>query len=453
VSDVVTAPRPEGPSYLGLYLRGHKVGYVMSELTVLPDGHVRAVNEQHFKARVEKEISERHVREVKVYEASPGGRLVSMLVEQRGDGGDQTMEGTSTPTGLRLVRKRPGLPNEVLSTRASSEVVEDADQVRVALKRNARVEGTITDGRDLSQYHVVSAPMGPEVRLVRGEKVPTWRVVTSSEREKESTEAWVDAQGRLVELHFGAMVARLESEAEARRVEAVEVFGLTRITLPRPMPPRARALPGAVTLTLSQLPQRFRADSPRQRFTETADGHVAVALSAAAPTQHLPLPVKDPAGGKNLASTLDIESTHADIRAQARRIVGTQSDSLVTARLISTWVHTHMTADYGASSERATDVLRTLKGDCTEHALLTTALLRASGIPARRVYGLVYLLQEDQVPALYWHEWVEAWVGEWTQLDPTLGQDVADATHLELGEEAGADITPLLGSIHVLDVR
>ena len=59
----------------------------------------------------------------------------------------------------------------------------------------------------------------------------------------------------------------------------------------------------------------------------------------------------------------------------------------------------------------------------------------------------------DQVPALYWHEWVEAYVGEWTQLDPTFGQEVADATHFAVGEEGNAEITPLIGQIKVLKVQ
>ena len=63
------------------------------------------------------------------------------------------------------------------------------------------------------------------------------------------------------------------------------------------------------------------------------------------------------------------------------------------------------------------------------------------------------MVNSDQVPALYWHEWVEAYVGEWTQLDPTFGQPVADATHFALGEETSAEITPLLGQLKVVAVR
>ncbi|MFY0580649.1 transglutaminase-like domain-containing protein [Cystobacter fuscus] len=102
---------------------------------------------------------------------------------------------------------------------------------------------------------------------------------------------------------------------------------------------------------------------------------------------------------------------------------------------------TALQKDYGASADRATDVLRQRKGDCTEHSLLTVSLLRAAGIPARRVDGVIYMVNADGVPALYWHEWVEAFVGEWTQMDPTFNQVVADATHFGVGREGNAEIT------------
>jgi hypothetical protein len=111
-----------------------------------------------------------------------------------------------------------------------------------------------------------------------------------------------------------------------------------------------------------------------------------------------------------------------------------------------------MKKDYGASADRAMDVLRQMKGDCTEHSLLSVALLRAAGIPARRVDGVVYMFT-DNVPAMYWHEWVEAYVGEWTQLDPTFQQPVADATHFAMGEESNAEITPLIAQLKIVEVR
>ena len=67
--------------------------------------------------------------------------------------------------------------------------------------------------------------------------------------------------------------------------------------------------------------------------------------------------------------------------------------------------------------------------------------------------GVVYMVNEDEVPAFYWHEWVEAYVGEWTQMDPTFNQLVADATHFAVGEEGNAEITPLIGQLKVVEVK
>lgn len=148
-----------------------------------------------------------------------------------------------------------------------------------------------------------------------------------------------------------------------------------------------------------------------------------------------------------------MESDDQRIRATAKRIVGHEKSAYAAARKIVAWVYKHVQSDYGASADRATDVLRQMKGDCTEHSLLAETLLRAAGIPARRVDGLIYVMNDDGVPALYWHEWVEAYVGEWTQLDPTFGEPVADATHLALGNEGNAEITPLIGALKVVEVR
>jgi transglutaminase-like putative cysteine protease len=259
----------------------------------------------------------------------------------------------------------------------------------------------------------------------------------------------------MVELSIsGALKMVLEPPSVAKRLDQVEVFGLTRIVLPKPLPPSADAVPGSVTLRVTGLPEKFRRDSYRQRFKNVSDSEVEVTISAAPPRYGKPVsfPVADPNGGEYLKSSIVVESDSPEIQRQAKRLVAGEEDAYQAAKKIVSWVGSHLKKDYGASADRATDVLRQMKGDCTEHSLLSVALLRAAGIPAKRVDGVVYMFN-DGVPALYWHEWVEAYVGEWTQLDPTFQQTVADATHFALGEESGAEITPLIGQLKVVDVR
>ncbi len=455
LSDALQVARPAGGEHLGLYLLGKKVGYIYTNVTLSPDGATAtAVNEFSFRARVGANTSERYMKDTRVYESKPGGRLLSFTVEQRGDGGEQVLEATTAATGLRVLRKRPGMPNETLTVKPSREVVEDADQARVALFRNAKVEGTITDGLDLEQYKVTTTVGAGGTRTVRGVKVKVKKAVTLSEKEKVPVEAVFDEQGRTLEINFSTtMIAVGESEADAKRLDTVEVFGLTRVELPRPPPPAARALPGQLKLVMKGLDEKFRTPSYRQTFKKLPDGAVEVTIRADVPKKKVARPLADPNGGTNLKSTIIVESDNPDIKALAKKIAGDEKDAWTAAKKITRWVFDNMKKDYGASSDRAADALKQMKGDCTEHSLLAVALMRAIGIPAKRVDGVVYVMNEDQVPALYWHEWVEAYVGEWTQLDPTFGQDVADSTHFAVGEEGNAEITPLIGALKVTELN
>lgn len=455
LSDALTVSRPKEGEYFGVYLQNQKVGwmYVSVKLNAAGDQAI-SLNELHFRAKVGTRISERVMRETKVFEAKPGGKLLSLRLEQSGDGGDQTLDGLVVKEGLKIIRTRPGQKDDTLMLAMPKEVVEDADQARVSLKRNAPFEGIITDTTDLKQYPVRTTVGENETRTIRGVKVKLKRAVTISEKEKVPTEAFVDEQGRMVEVRFGpTMMAMREAEDQAKRFDLVEVFALTRVKLPKPPPPEVRTIPGTMTMVMSGLPERFQVQTYRQSYEKIDDKRVAVKLSAALPKTKLVRPLADPNGGKNLESDIVVEAAAPEIVKQAKLIVGNEKDAYTAAKKIGKWVNEHLVKDYGSSSDRATDVLKTMKGDCTEHSLLTVALLRAAGIPARRVDGVVYLMNEDQVPALYWHEWVEAFVGEWTQIDPTFGQDVADATHFKVGEEGSAEITPLIGSLVVHDVR
>jgi len=462
VSDALRAPRPRGGEFLGLYLMDKKVGYLFSDLALVPGrpGEARSRTELVFKAQVGTKTSERRHREDRVYESRPGGRLLSFVIIQEGDGGAQRLEGTAGRKALTVVRKRPGMPDETLSLAPSEERIEDADPARVALLRRVTVQGHTTDAQDLGSYRVVTTvAAGKEAfveRTVGGVKVKLGRAVTLSDKEKVPVESYIASSGEMVEVAFGTtMRARGEPESVAKRLDQVEVFGLTRIVLPRPLASQARAIPGAVSLVVEGLPEKFQKNTARQTYRALAGGRTEVKLTAATPSLagRKSLPLGDPDGGENLRTSIIIESDNPRIQAIAHEVVGSERDAYLAAKKIVTWVATRLQKDYGASADRATDVLRQMKGDCTEHSLLTVSLLRASGIPARRIDGVVYLLNDDGVPALYWHEWVEAFVGEWTQMDPTFNQLVADATHFALGQEGNAEITPLIGQLKVVEVR
>lgn len=131
-------------------------------------------------------------------------------------------------------------------------------------------------------------------------------------------------------------------------------------------------------------------------------------------------------------------------------------------RFVHSWV---ARKDLGTGFATASEVARARSGDCTEHAVLLAALLRAAGVPSRVVSGLVYLEDFAGAEGIFgYHLWVQAWTGgRWLDLDPTLPGGF-DATHIALGvsnlagPEAGRDLDVLLAlmgklRIHVVGVE
>jgi hypothetical protein len=133
-------------------------------------------------------------------------------------------------------------------------------------------------------------------------------------------------------------------------------------------------------------------------------------------------------------------SDHAAIVAQAKEIVDGEPDPWRRVERIVAWLQSNIEADFGANRSTALAVLDAKRGDCTEFTVLASGLLRASGIPTRRVDGVALL--EDEPGRLHGHAWVEVWMGGWIAVDPTFGQAPADCGHVCFGGERDFGILP-----------
>ncbi len=148
-----------------------------------------------------------------------------------------------------------------------------------------------------------------------------------------------------------------------------------------------------------------------------------------------------------------IESDHRAIVEKARAIVRGIKDPGAAMKRIVSWVYRNVKKQPVITVPDALEVLKTMVGDCNEHAVLLTALLRASGIPARVCVGLVYARG-----GFYYHAWTEGYAGKWISMDPTLNQMPADATHIKLvqgGLHRQVEIISLIGKLKmkVVDYR
>lgn len=101
----------------------------------------------------------------------------------------------------------------------------------------------------------------------------------------------------------------------------------------------------------------------------------------------------------------------------------------------------------GVSS--ASDVAKSLQGDCTEHAILLATLARARKIPSRLALGMIYGEHEGK-PCLSYHMWVELWKDDrWIGVDPTRNQVLVPPDRMKITETGWENGT---ASLSLLDV-
>jgi hypothetical protein len=455
--DVLTVKRPAGGEWIGLYLQGKKAGWAFNQIDEAQvDGKtvVRAKSVVLLSATIGGAKTERKMSEERYYEDKDGGALLGFRIERSGDGGTETIVAKRKGDQMEIHIQRPQRASETRTLPASRETVEQADAPRLALLRKAKIVGQSLDDDDLADKGSMTEPSGDGDLVQAGVHVKVHKTTTIEEKDKMKVVSELDDDGKVVEVEFGqppVMVGKAEPEAVAKQLEVVDLFALTRVVLDAAPPSTASALPGELLLHVTGLTADFQKVNNRQSYVTKPDGTVDVDIRVREPKTKAQLPVAGTTDEvkESLKPSLAVESADPAIQAQAKKIIGDEKDAWTASQKLLVWVYRNVHKAYGASSDRATDVLIRKEGDCTEHALLFTALARSVGIPARRVDGLVYMPTEDGVNAMYWHEWSEVWVGEWIQVDPTFNQPVADATHLMLGMEGHADSAALIGQLKI----
>lgn len=131
------------------------------------------------------------------------------------------------------------------------------------------------------------------------------------------------------------------------------------------------------------------------------------------------------------------------IRQQARRIVKKENDALQAVAYLAGWVHHNIKWNArGRMNTGPVQTMKSMRGDCSEHADLFASLARAVGIPTRHCLGL----KLERSRAIY-HNWVEAWVGSaWVPVDTTINRVGLPATHVLTARESAdtAELTDTL---------
>lgn len=162
------------------------------------------------------------------------------------------------------------------------------------------------------------------------------------------------------------------------------------------------------------------------------------------PKVSLSLPIKGAEFSPFLQPAKEIRSDDVTVIERARSIAGDERDAWKVARKLADWTFKNIKwkrVDFATAPQ----TLATLEADCLEFSQLYVAMARSLGLPARLVDGLAYA-----GTAFGGHAWVEVYVGEWVEVDPTWGTDFVDATHIR-NSANGALLT--YASLNLIDVE
>ena len=283
--------------------------------------------------------------------------------------------------------------------------------------------------------------IGEETVTIAGQQVAA-RVVTT-DLNGLTSKAWVGADGEILqaETPFGFSMRKITQEEAMKPIEGTGGSSLLQAVAIKPT--GKKPFRGAKRMVVRLSGTKANRTPPESDVLHaTADG--IVLTMPAAPAEPYAMGGTEP---ETLQSDALVQSDHVKIKEMAASIVGEEKDPWKRSQLLFEWVYINIAKKSVFSVPSALEVLKSREGDCNEHTTLYTALARSLEIPTRMAIGVVW---SDELDGFFYHAWPEVHIGRWIPIDPTLGQPLADATHLALlyGDiERWTQLIPYLGQL------
>lgn len=321
------------------------------------------------------------------------------------------------------------------------------------LEKGKKYRIPVFDPSTLSTVEMIAEVEGTERLSIGGEEKELYRV--REELRGIVVKSWMDSRGEIwkEESPLGLVLLR-ENKNEAisknwGRGKAADLIAMTAIPVNREIqnPRSTRYLRARL---LSPALKDLKIEGGRQSRV----GNVVIVRQEEFPPKPSTLqPLSEEERREALRSTPFIQSDDPEIKRRAAAIVGGIQDPAEKVRRIAAWVYGEIEKRPVLSIPSAVEVLRQKVGDCNEHAVLFTALVRSAGIPAHMQAGIIY-----QGGKFFYHAWAVVNLGAWVSVDPLLNQIPADATHIHLVEgdlDKQLEIVKVIGrlQVEVLEAR
>lgn len=456
-------------------LAGSRAGHMSERVETLPDGTIRVASEMVLSiARGPATVSVSVLAEsLETAEGEP----VSMRTEQRLGAAAMVTEASFEGRRATVAESQFGQrgPERTIELDPRALTPEAARRfLRAEIRRGARtIEFESIDPMSVGVTGQRYSRGEATTVRVAGRAAPAtrWSVANTAVPGMESV-YFLDAEGEVVrgELAIGGItltIARAERDLALARVEPAELLVSTLVTPDRPIDdPRAtRRASYLLRLSSGAMPELPSWGTQRVERIDDRTARVVIDLDRSEPARLAP-----ERRAAALAPSAMIDSRNGDVIGLTTNVQMMSREDRNNPRILSERMRRHVhgfidrkSLDVGFAT--ASEVARTREGDCTEHAVLLAAMLRAAGIPSRVVSGLLYVDEfVGQRGVFGFHMWTQALLpneaGEevWVDLDATLERVPRDATHIgvSVSNLEGADrvntmaaVAPLLGALTI----
>lgn len=365
---------------------------------------------------------------------------------------------TSSQMGRQTTRVMPKPAQDWLTP------LQAERHIKAQLAKGAKEFETVTYDTTMFSRLVTTRykVLGEEVITVGGKQTPAWKVETSvSVMPDAKAVVHVDREGRPLRTTIDMMGLRMVQERADKalaksKVAGAELMNDTLITVDKPLKEPRKLKRAVYTLSVKEGELPTLPDTSSQTFARInpRKGTLVVDLNKAAGRE-----ATKPA----VARSIIIDGTDPAIVALKDRAVrGLGDDPAERAEAMRAFVNEYIdekSLDVGFAT--ASEVCKTRQGDCSEHAVLLAAMLRADGIPSRTASGLMYVPAFDERQQVFgYHMWTQAWLdGRWVDLDAVLPAGTAyDATHITVAASLMDDgqwvndfikLAPLMGQLSI----
>ena len=436
-------------AWYAVYMRGSKMGYshtktvqeTENEQTVFRTDEVTQLEMPKGKDRLKVTITTSTT-------STPEGKLLHYQYQQSLGALPMISKGTVVDNNRLVVHRTIAGKTREQSAQLPGDLVAD-DAWRRSLMEKPMTPGekrtfhflNLMSGKPLTQEVVAIDYEQTELLNTTRKLLRLDHVITTEAGDEMQGSVWIDPNGRILKTKEQIGI---ESYLTTQQVAMApgdggqfNLFSGTIIKIPRPLPQGIKTPQARYRVILKDAdPSEILATSAAQRVSGHATKIVAtVIVRTIDPTTPIGGPFikeKGPTAADRDTNAM-IQSDDALVIAMAGEVAQGERDPWTIAKALEQHIHRSMKeTNFKQAFATAAEVAKSRSGDCSEYAVLLTAVCRARKIPARVAMGLVYM---PSAQAFGYHMWTEVWIADrWIGLDATLKEGGVAAGHIKIAD-------------------